>query len=525
VMLGFGKIRSLAAMSKFDPKEALLKKLVLIIVAGLALIAVAAYFFGYKSAEQLKQASANAQNHEPAHWVGRESCASCHTEADHAWQGSDHDLAMQVPNAKTITADFNNTSFTHFDVTTSFSVTNGTYKIRTDGPDGAMTDFEVAFVFGHFPIEQYLIRFPDGRLQALNVCWDSRPTEDGGQRWFHLYPDEEVPARDLFHWTATLQNWNFMCSECHSTNLQRNYDTVSSTYDTSWSEIDVSCEACHGPGSQHAADPSQDLLVDLGAKNNGVWAFSEESPTAARAEPNASSTELEACARCHSRRAQITEDYTYGRPYGDHHRLTLLTEGLYHADGQNQDEVYVYGSFLQSKMHAAGVTCTDCHDAHSTQTLATGNNLCVRCHQATVFDTPKHHFHETQVSCVDCHMRSQNLMVIDGRRDHSFRIPRPDLSLSIGTPNACNDCHSEQSPRWAQNAVQKWYGDALHQGPHRLRYVKWPPRCPVFQFLRVPQPMGIRAVADRPVKRAAPTPPPRRHPRGVQNRVSQTRPL
>jgi len=447
-----------------------LKKIGIISLLGLVAILVAGYLFWDQKSPSIGTSPAPEQ----AHWVGRASCASCHAEETHQWTGSDHDLAMQVPSAETITADFNDTIFTHFDVTTTFSIDDGAYKVRTDGPDGTLTDFTVAFVFGHSPLEQYLIRFPDGRLQALNVVWDTRSQADGGQRWFHLYPDEEVPADDLFHWTATFQTWNFMCAECHSTNLQRQYDPASNTYDTQWFELDVSCEACHGPGSRHEAwaqapdqqDSTRGLLVDLKNADAGLWQFKAEKTTAERSEPRTSNQEMESCARCHSRRAQIDEDYAYGQPFGDHHRLTLLNEGLYHADGQNQDEVYVYGSFQQSKMYAAGVTCTDCHDAHSTQVLASDNNLCARCHKSEAFDRPSHHFHDAKIACVDCHMRSQNLMVIDGRRDHSFRIPRPDLSLSIGTPNACNDCHTDQSAQWAQDSVKEWYGAELKQGPH-----------------------------------------------------------
>jgi Flp pilus assembly protein TadD len=171
---------------------------------------------------------------------------------------------------------------------------------------------------------------------------------------------------------------------------------------------------------------------------------------------------MEVCARCHSRRVPISDDYVPGRPLLDTHRLSLLEERLYHADGQIKDEVYVYGSFIQSRMHREGVVCSDCHDPHSMKTYREGNALCVRCHDAGELDTKEHHFHEpgTEGSfCVDCHAPETTYMVVDPRRDHSFRIPRPDLSDRLGTPNACNGCHDDRTNEWSAKYVREWYGE------------------------------------------------------------------
>src|SRR3989304_2758946 len=123
----------------------------------------------------------------------------------------------------------------------------GGFRVATDGPGGS-GEFEVAYVFGVEPLQQYLLALPRGRLQALTVAWDTRPKAQSGQRWFHLYPDEVIAPDDPLHWTGRLQNWNLMCAECHSTALEKGYDFESDTYETTWSEIDVSCEACTGPG-------------------------------------------------------------------------------------------------------------------------------------------------------------------------------------------------------------------------------------------------------------------------------------
>ncbi len=426
----------------------------------------------------------------PATYGGRQVCTACHKREHELWSGSDHDLAMQVAKEETVRGNFNNTTFTYFGVTSRFFKRNGTFFVRTDGPDGKLHEYEITYTFGFTPLQQYLIQFPGGRYQVLGIAWDTRPKSEGGQRWFHLYPSERIRHDDILHWTGLNQNWNFMCAECHSTNLQKNYDLAKDRYETTWSEINVSCEACHGPGSRHVDwaqaasrgeksryEDQKGLVVNLKDPNNGTWRFDTETGTVKRSTPLRSNVQIETCARCHSRRSVVHDDYVYGRPLMDTHRPALLTEALYHADGQILDEVYVYGSFLQSKMFHAGVTCSDCHDPHSLKVHAADNALCTGCHLSTKYDTPSHHFHGPDspgASCVECHMPAKTYMVVDPRPDHSMRVPRPDLSVKLGTPNACNKCHTDRSTQWAADAVEKWYGpqrstdvhfgEALHAG-------------------------------------------------------------
>ncbi len=383
-----------------------------------------------------------------ASFVGRETCVGCHAVQDSLWRGSDHDLAMQVADSTTVLGNFDDASFANYGVTSTFTTRDGKYFVLTDGPDGELREYEVTYTFGVDPLQQYLIEFPGGRYQALSIAWDARPAGQGGQRWYHLYPDERIDHQDELHWTGPNQNWNYMCAECHSTDLRKNYDLGNDQYDTTWAEIDVACESCHGPGSRHVAwaesgrdDGDTGLLIEFQASTSG--------------------TEVDACARCHSRRAVIRDEYEYGQPLMETHLPVVLEEGLYHDDGQILDEVYVYGSFLQSTMYRAGVTCSDCHEPHSLAVRAPGNQLCLTCHLAAKFDTPDHHFHSiesTGASCVECHMPSQNYMVVDPRRDHSLRVPRPDLTLKLGAPNACTACHTDRNAMWAVQAVEDWYG-------------------------------------------------------------------
>ncbi len=405
-------------------------------------------------------------------YVGAQTCAQCHQAEHQRWQGSQHAQAMQPATEPTVLGDFKDASFTYDGVTSTFFRRDGKFMARTDGPDGKLQDYEIAYTFGVYPLQQYLIGFPDGRYQALGVAWDSRPQAQGGQRWFHLYPDQNINHKDPLHWTGLQQNWNFMCAECHSTNLRKNYDAQNKRFNTTWSEINVSCEACHGPGANHVAwakkegdwqksDPTKGLAIALDERHGITWNFAPDASTAQRSAARSSNRELELCARCHSRRGQFWEDYVFGQPLLDTHRLALLTSDLYYPDGQMKDEVFNHGSFLQSKMQAKGVSCSDCHDPHSGQLRASGGKVCLQCHMPAKYDTPQHHFHpanSTGADCIACHAPTTNYMVVDPRHDHSFRIPRPDLSVTLGVPDACTKCHSGQSAQWAAEQVKKWYG-------------------------------------------------------------------
>ncbi len=415
-------------------------------------------------------------------FVGRDTCGTCHVRELEAWSGSHHDLAMQEPTDRSVRGRFDGVPFEGRSVTAAFVEQDGRFLIRTSGADGKPAELPVAYTFGVAPLQQYLVPFPAGRFQAFGVAWDDRPEAAGGQRWYDLYPGQDLKPGDPLHWTGIDQTWNYQCAECHSTNLRKGYDPATRTYQTTWSEADVSCEACHGPGSRHVAwakaggkpgaDPARGLAVSL--RSAGTWAWDETAGKPVRTGESRADVEVEACGRCHARRGVLTEDYAYGQPLLATHAPALLTEGLYYPDGQIRDEVFEYGSFRQSRMFLAGVGCSDCHEPHSLKLRAEGDALCGQCHSPAKFEVAAHTGHRvapegapTGVRCVDCHMPERTYMGVDLRRDHSLRIPRPDLSVRIGTPNACASCHAEKPAAWAADAVERWHGpvdDARHYG-------------------------------------------------------------
>ncbi|MFT5141028.1 MAG: hypothetical protein ACI9CB_002699, partial [Rhodothermales bacterium] len=410
-----------------------------------------------------------------AGFAGSSSCSSCHTAQHNAWSGSHHELAMQHASDQTMLGDFDGSEFEIHGVTSRFYQKEGKYFVNTDGPDGNLQDFEIKYTFGVTPLQQYLIEFPDGRVQALSIAWDSRPQATGGQRWFHLYPDEFIGHDDVLHWTGSQQNWNYMCADCHTTNFKKEYKASSNSFKSSWSEMDVGCEACHGPGDAHIEWAKQDdspveldinkgLNFLLNERQSVTWPIDQATGTAQRSKENTARVEMEVCATCHSRRGIIREGAVEHPEFLNHYQPALLTQDLYHADGQILDEVYVWGSFQQSKMFAAGVTCSDCHDPHSLELRAPGDAVCAQCHIPEKFAVPEHHHHEVGsvgANCLNCHMPETTYMVVDPRRDHSIRIPRPDLSLELGTPNACSQCHENETTQWAADQFADWYPDAI----------------------------------------------------------------
>ncbi|MBR0670548.1 cytochrome c3 family protein [Neoroseomonas soli] len=415
-------------------------------------------------------------------FVGSTTCASCHASEAAAWRDSDHARAMAAATPANVLGDFSGVTATDGRHTASFRREGDRYVIRTDGPGGAVADFTITETFGVDPLQQYLVLFPDGRRQALPWAWDSRPREEGGQRWFHLMAQDPLPATDPLHWTEREQTWNFMCASCHSTGLVRGYDAATDRYDTTWTEISVGCESCHGPGAAHVAwaqsgargeDPHRGLTVNLRDRSGGAWRIAADDPRGiARWDGpprQSSAAQVETCAPCHARARPLVADPSPGQRFLDTHAPLLLERGEYHADGQIQGEVFEWGSFAQSRMSRAGVVCADCHDPHRGTLRAEGNAVCAQCHLPARFDTAEHHRHAPGTpgaQCVSCHMPAVTYMGVDRRRDHAFSIPRPDVAAQVGAPDTCTSCHTDRPQSWAARQIVEWFGPRRRDDPY-----------------------------------------------------------
>ncbi|CAK1698233.1 Cytochrome c-552/4 domain-containing protein [Vibrio crassostreae] len=413
-----------------------------------------------------------------ATYVGSEACIDCHSAEVEAWQGSHHDMAMKHADDESVLGNFDDQIVTHKGKPNRFFRKGDEFWVNIEGPDDQFKDYKISYTFAFEPLQQYMVEFEDGRVQLIPFAWDSRTEDEGGQRWFHLYPD--TTNTDEFYWTNSGQNWNFMCADCHSTNLEKNYDSASNTYNTTWSEINVGCEACHGPASAHVEQAK--LARANGGKEDSVsahygfdrdlsksvkeWIYQEGNSTL-QPKDIIHTNQVQTCAQCHSRRTQLNEtgDHVNGS-FFDKYRLSLITPELYHNDGQIYDEDYVYGSFLQSVMAEKGVTCTNCHDPHTAELKIAEEAVCSQCHIASEYTPEKHTFHEanTEASqCTTCHMPETTYMEVDPRRDHSWHIPRPDISQHIKTPNVCTSCHEDQTDQWADQQIGKWFPDSKYR--------------------------------------------------------------
>ncbi len=407
-----------------------------------------------------------------ATFVGSKSCKTCHQEEFKSWEGSHHDQAMKIADSTTILADFNNTTFTHNKVKSSFFKKEGAFYVNTEGPDGNYYDYKIVYTFGFTPLQQYIVAFPNGEFQCLLTAWDSVKN-----KWFHLQPNLDIIHDEWINWSGGSQRWNTMCADCHSTNLQKNYDSKTTTYNTTYSEINVACEACHGPSSKHNAYYENLGKNESGATEKSNYYFSGDKnvipPKLDMTNILPSKELVNKCARCHSRRSQITKVFDYKGEFLDHYYPSLLEYPVYELDGQIKDEDYVYGSFMQSKMYSKGISCKNCHDVHSLKKIKTGNDLCLTCH-VPAYNEPSHHYHKVNTEgaqCINCHMTGKTYMGNDFRRDHSFRIPRPDQTVKYNTPNACNGCHTDKSAKWASDFIVEKYGAkrADHFSDHLLK--------------------------------------------------------
>jgi predicted CXXCH cytochrome family protein len=357
---------------------------------------------------------------------------------------------MEPASGEAVLGDFNDREISYFGRRTRFFKDGGAYRVTTENAHGRPETFTIAYTLGYQPLQQYLVDVGGGRLQALPFAWDTRARKAGGQRWFHLYPRENVTPGSPLFWTGALQNWNHMCGDCHTTGFQKNFVAASERFESRWVEPGDGCESCHGPGSFH--------VESRRARGGGP-------SDAGRLRPlHAQTDQIDQCGACHARRVRLHEAVTGGglrETMLETWRPELPHDGLYFADGQIREEVFEIGSFLQSRMAAKGVVCTDCHDPHTARLKAEGNALCVQCHAPETFDTPKHHFHQAGTpgaQCVSCHMPSRTYMVLDERRDHRLAIPRPDLSDRLGTPNPCVQCHTGRSNAWAAASVARATG-------------------------------------------------------------------
>jgi tetratricopeptide (TPR) repeat protein len=380
------------------------------------------------------------------------ACRTCHEEEFKEWETSQHAHANRLVSFRQDAPAFNpRRSFREGLLDTTVFQDWRDFVMRQIGPDGLESLHQAVAVIGIEPLIQYLTPFPGGRLQVFNPAYDPARGD-----WFDVFAGEDRQAHEWGFWKNQGMNWNSQCAACHMTSFEKNFDFMANRYSSTWQAMGISCTQCHGEMPGHAENP--DAPVSMSESQ----VFSN-------------------CISCHSRREELTGAFRPGEDYHDHYQLTLpdLTD-IYFADGQVRDENFEAASFLGSKMGHAGVSCLDCHHAHSAKLrLPVENNaMCMSCHPppgtdgaVPIPDPVAHSHHGAQSTgnrCVECHMPETTYMARDPRRDHGFTIPDPQLTLEFGIPNACNLCHTDQTAEWAAEWVANWYGEKINR-PERER--------------------------------------------------------
>lgn len=397
-----------------------------------------------------------------------EDCKSCHIEETQEWRKSDHAKSMSLPTMHSVVGKFgtknNPQSAVHKSLKATFwkshSLTenNKMEYFVSLGQKNKLKQFKISYTFGIYPLQQYLVEKERGKFQVFPFAWDDRPEAIGGQRWFTQYPTEDIKTEDRLHWQQPFQNWNGMCADCHSDNLKRNYQSYSDSFSSRFSSINVDCLACH----DDKVTPHIRPITESKKITDGQWQKIPNHATASWVGGKRDSQFMQACFACHALRSPLTDGFNSSTPFLEQFKPSLLGPPNYFADGQIHEEVFVYGSFLQSKMYQQGVNCLDCHRAHSLELKLIDNALCAQCHSPSHFDTPKHHGHSLNTAgalCANCHMPKTTFMGVDKRADHRFGVPKPDWTQKFGVPNACSSCHQDKTLKDLSESIESWIGE------------------------------------------------------------------
>jgi len=401
--------------------------------------------------------------------VGKATCQTCHAELHARWESSRHSKMVQPATRDSVAGDFSRNRIELRGQTYGLEERDGRFYISESFMSADVEKHEIQYTLGNRRIQHYLTTLSDGRIVVLPPSWDVLR-----QEWFHnleiAAPDQKEEAG-----AVPVQVWNKNCFGCHVSEEVKNYDSDRRRYQTDWLDFGGHCERCHGPGQDH---------VDL---------YSEGAPATGAADSRIivptrldNTRNSQVCAQCHSFRDVMKFGFTAGEDYFDYffplleYSQTESKDPTWYADGKTRRfSTNSLGIWQSECFVQGGVACTSCHvDTHvpeieqNLQLEATNHALCTGCHEDIGRDIAAHTFHDAESagsSCVDCHMPRSVVSLKATMRDHSISIPSPENTTSHGIPNACNLCHTDQSPEWATAALDGWYPDSEVRAKIRKR--------------------------------------------------------
>lgn len=420
-------------------------------------------------------------------YAGAEACAKCHAGIQHEWAESRHDKMMQPATKQSVEGDFAQGKLVLRGSTYLLQYSNGAYSITESDLTGKAWQHRVQYTLGNRRIQHYLTTLPDGRIVLIPPTWDNIR-----KKWFHdldIHNPEEAPG-------SPFQVWNKTCYSCHVSREEKNFDLQRFRYRTTWQDLGINCERCHGPGREHIANAATAANADARAAAKGTIV------NFARLD-SARSTMV--CAQCHSFRDIYADGFQAGANYYDfflpvmEYRLPESEDPAYWPDGRTRWLSNEALGLWQSECFLkGGATCVTCHSRpHNTdidrnaQLRPDNNTLCARCHTAIAAQISAHSHHTAHSSgssCVECHMPATVISLQARIRDHSMSVPVPENTIRHSIPNACNLCHKDKDAAWALRQTTAWYGGKSRQ--NRIR------RADAFTQARKGDPAAIPALLE-----------------------------
>jgi tetratricopeptide (TPR) repeat protein len=380
---------------------------------------------------------------------GSGSCIQCHEQFYELWSTSHHGKAMQPVNGLFLTTE----NITNSEV---FTLEGKTYQITIEDSalvmietsEGKSQKYDLVWALGGKNVFYFLTAMENGKLQTVPLAYDLKThgwynnPESAVRHFPEGTPDEALPWRDRMY------TFNTSCYSCHVSQLSNNFELASDSYQTTWKEPGINCETCHGPSAEHVR-----VCMEAGEGNIPDDLKIIVTSTFTPEQHNAS------CAPCHAKMQPITPSFMPGDRYFDNYDLTTLENSDFYPDGRDLGENYTYTSWMMNSCASkSDLHCVTCHTSSGRDRFASNpNDACLSCHREKVEDVQSHSLHPAGSEgavCINCHMPKTEFgrMV---RSDHSFRPPMPEATLQFESPNACNICHTDKSPAWANQIVKK----------------------------------------------------------------------
>ncbi|MCY0999931.1 tetratricopeptide repeat protein [Myxococcus sp. MISCRS1] len=427
------------------------------------------------------QASATPTAVKDAHpargvYAGSEACGECHEDEHAAWGKDWHARALSPGTREFVVGDY--AKRTHFkgDSSEAWMRRDGErHFMRTKGSDGQLAEFPVEWVIGGKRMQDPVAVMPDGRWQVLPVYYHVT----GKGEWVDYSETKQgaLTPEHPFFWTNFRRSAQHACLDCHVTGLDARYDREKHTWTTAFTDAGVACESCHGPGARHADTQEPKDIVQPSKLSNDLG--------------------FAVCAQCHGPRRPLfpildtTHRYQPGQRYEDFYQPIVVflgneRSGDYFTDGRPSTSSFEYQALIQSACHLkGGATCLTCHTAphepnapnelnlpdKSQTKVSVGSATCQQCHADLFARAAQHARHTSRDAqdCLACHMPPVVSGVLDKFADHALDVPAPQNTTRHAIPNACNTCHTKQTPEAMAQAMTKLWPAAAKRQERRLR--------------------------------------------------------